>query len=74
MIINGEIFPFVLTWVNPENIILSEVNQTGKDKYDIIYIWNLKTNTNKSTYKTEINSDTENKLTVTKEERRGHIN
>ena len=37
-------------------------------------MWNLKTNTNKPTYKTEINSDTENKLTGTKEERRGHIN
>ena len=26
----------------PESIILSEVNQTEKDKYHIIYMWNLK--------------------------------
>ena len=35
----------------------------------IAYMWTLKNNTNESTYKTETDSQTENKLTVTKEER-----
>ena len=35
----------------------------------ITYMWTLKSNTNESTYKTETDSQTENKLTVTKEER-----
>ena len=39
-IINGEILSFAPTWVNLENQI-SEVNQTEKDKYDIICMWNL---------------------------------
>ena len=29
----NEIMPFAATWMNLEIIILSEVNQTGKDKY-----------------------------------------
>lgn len=38
--------------------------------YDIAYLWNLKKNdTNKLTYTTEIDLQTENKLMVTKEER-----
>ena len=37
-IINDEILPYSLTQVDLENIILSEVNQTEKDKYDIIYM------------------------------------
>ena len=37
--------------------ILSEVSQTGKDKYDIAYMWNLKKNSaNELIYKTEIES------------------
>ena len=36
----------------------------------VTYMWNLKNNTNESTYKTETDSQTVNKLTVTKEERR----
>ena len=69
-----EILPFTPTWVNLENIILSEVNQTEKDKYDIICMWNLKNNKNKLTYKTEIYSQTQKTNSVTKEERREHIN
>ena len=30
------VLPFAATWVDLENIILSEVNQTEKDKYCII--------------------------------------
>ena len=40
-IINDEILPSSLTQVNLENIILSEVNQTEKDKYNITCMWNL---------------------------------
>ena len=38
----NEIMPFAATWVDLEIIILSEVNQTEQQKYNIIYIWNLK--------------------------------
>ena len=57
--INDETLPFVPTRVKLENIILSEVNQTEKDKYDTIYLWNIKNNTNESTYKTEADSQTQ---------------
>ena len=45
--------------MDPENIILSEVSQTEKDKYYITYTWNLKNNTNESIYKTEADSQTQ---------------
>ena len=33
--------PFVVTWIDLEIIILSEVSQTEKDKsHDITYMWN----------------------------------
>ena len=35
-----------------EKIILSEVSQTEKLKYYIIYMWNLKSSKNESTNKT----------------------
>ena len=39
--------PFAETWMNLENIILSEVSQTEKDVlYDITSLQNLKNNTN----------------------------
>ena len=50
--------PFTATWMNLEIIILSEVSQAEKGKY-IIYIWNLKNNTNEYTYKTEEDSQTQ---------------
>ena len=58
-----------------EIIILSEVSQKEKDKYDITYMWNLKYDTNELIYKTETDSrhrkqDIENKRMVTKGERR----
>ena len=34
--------PFAATWVELEIIILSEVGQTEKAKYDITYMWNPK--------------------------------
>ena len=33
--------PFAATWTDLEIIILSEVSQGQKDKYDIAYMWNL---------------------------------
>ena len=38
----NKIMPFAATWMDLEITILSEVSQTEKDKYDIIYMWNLK--------------------------------
>ena len=32
----NEIMPFAAIWMDPEIIILSEVSQTGKDKYHMI--------------------------------------
>ena len=32
----NEVMPFAATWMDLENIILSEVSQTGKDKYHMI--------------------------------------
>ena len=48
----NEILPFAATWMDLENIILSEVSQTQKDKHDTTYMWNLKNNTSESIYKT----------------------
>ena len=49
---------FAAIWMNLENIMLSETSQTEKDKYlyDVIYIWNLKNNTNEYIWKTEADS------------------
>ena len=30
------------TWMHLESVILSQVSQSEKDKYDITYMWNLK--------------------------------
>ena len=47
---NNEIWPFVTTWIDLEGIMLSEISQTEKGKYHMIftYMWNLK-NTNEKT-------------------------
>ena len=37
-IIENEIFPFVTTWVDLEDIMLSEVSQTEKNKYCMLSI------------------------------------
>ena len=45
------------TWMGPEDIMLRKISQTEKDKYrTIIYMWNLKINTNEFIYKTETDS------------------
>ena len=45
----NEILPFATTWKDLEGIMLSELNQTEKykyDKYDFTYMCNLKNKTN----------------------------
>ena len=54
--------PFSATWLNLK-IILSEISQT---KTNITFMWNIKYDKNDLTYKTEIDSDIENKLMIIK--------
>ena len=66
----NEILPFSATWMDLENIMLSEISVTEKNKYCLTsHIWNLKYNTNESIYKTNRLTDIENKLTIAKGER-----
>ena len=64
---------FAATWMDLDMIIRSEVSQTEKDKYHRISLicGNLKNGTNELIYKTETDSDIDNKLMVTKGEREG---
>lgn len=40
-----EFFLFLTTWMGPENVTLSEINQAEREiLHDIIYKWNLKKN------------------------------
>ena len=67
----GVIIPFLMPSVDLEMIKLSEVRQR---KTNIIWYHlygNLKYDTNELIYKTEIDSDTENKLMVAKGEMGG---
>ena len=48
--------PFAATQLDLEIIILSEVNQTEKDKYDITYMWNLKKIVQINIFKTEVDT------------------
>ena len=38
-----KVLPFVTVWIDLENIMLSEISQSEKDKYcyDLIHMWNL---------------------------------
>ena len=58
-----EILPFAATWMDLENITLSETCWTEKDKYYMIitYMWNLK-NTNEHIYKTNWLTDIDKDL------------
>ena len=48
--------PFAATWMQLEIIILGEVKSERQILYDIIYMWNLKYDTNEPIYKTETDS------------------
>ena len=63
----NEIMPFEAIWTDIEIIILSDISQREKDKYHMISLICriLKNDTNELIYKIEIDSQTENKLTVT---------
>ena len=67
----NETMPFATRWMDPEIIILSEVSQTEKDKFYMIFFicWVKKKLNNWLIYKTEIEPNTENKLMFTKEEK-----
>ena len=54
----NEITPFATTWMNLGIIILSEVRQERKISYDIIYMWNLKYDSNELVYTRETDSQT----------------
>ena len=68
-IIKNEIMPFAATWMDLEIIILSKV----RDKCHLISLicGILRNDTNELIYKTETDSQTENKLMVTKGKRKG---
>ena len=71
----NEMIPFVTIQINLEIIILSEVSQTGKDKYHMIALicGILKKGTNKLVYRSRT-ADVENKLMVYQGIRVGGIN
>ena len=51
--------PFATTWMDLEGIMLSEICQKEKEKYDLVYMWNLKGNdANELIYRTETDSQT----------------
>ena len=55
---------YTATWMQLEFLLLSEVRK--RDKYHMIYMWNLKYGTTEPVYKTERDSDIENRLVVAK--------
>ena len=66
--------PFSATWMDLENVILSEVSQTGKGRYYMVSLIRgiKKKKTNESIDKTETESQTQKTiLLVTKGEREG---
>ena len=65
-----EILALEAIWIDPEIITPSEV-KIDKDKYPMIPLifGNLKNDANELNYKTETDSQTENKLRATKGER-----
>ena len=64
--------PFATTQMDPEIIMLSKSEREWQRLYDVIYMWNPKYDTNELMYETEIDTDIENKLMVTKgEEKQG---
>ena len=40
--------PFATTWMDLENIMLSEISQRKLILYDLTYMWNLKKQTNRA--------------------------
>ena len=46
---NNVILSFVTTWMDLEDIMLSEISQKGQIPYDFTYTWYLKHKTNEQT-------------------------
>ena len=42
-----ELLPFAASWMELESIMLNEISQEVKDKYDLTYKWNLTSKTDK---------------------------
>lgn len=56
-----------MTCMDLETVIMSEIHQTDKDtSYNITYVWNLKNGTNEFIFKTEVESQMQKKVIVTK--------
>ena len=53
----NEIMPFAATWMDLKIFTLSEVGQTEKDRYHILLICRIKSDTNELIYKIEIGSE-----------------
>ena len=49
----NEMMPFAAIWMDLEIIILNEVSQVEKDKYEFTYTWNLKYDTNEFIHETD---------------------
>ena len=47
---NNEILPFVMIWIDLEDIMISEINKTKTILNAFTYIWNLKNKTNEQAY------------------------
>ena len=54
----NEILPFAAMWMDPKNIMLSEVSQRKTNTVYHLYV-DSKNNANESTYKTETDSQTQ---------------
>ena len=65
-----ETMPFAATWMPLEVITLNGISQKERDKHHMIsHMWNLKYSTDELIYKTEIDSDVENRFVFAKGER-----
>ena len=58
--------PLAATWMQLEVIILSKSERERQMAYVVTYMWNLKYGTNELIYKTETDSQTENRFVVAK--------
>ena len=59
--------PSAATLMDLETVVLSEVSQIQKDKYDIAYLWNLKKGYKSTNFQNRSTvTDAENKLMVTR--------
>lgn len=58
----NEILLFATTWMDLESIMISKISQTETDKCHMISLIVQSKEQSKQTHKTEIDSDTKNKL------------